>query len=100
MDQLGAEVVQKYIGREPSGRNFNEIALDYKGMLCMVFHFVIYIFFKHNQNFFSKSFQLFLPNYEDVLILLKGVSNMILVKVICNVIVENHFLTLKSILLS
>ena len=31
LDQLGAEVVQKYIGREPSGRNFNEIALDYKG---------------------------------------------------------------------
>ena len=31
MDQLGAEVVQKYIGREPSGRTFNEIAVDYNG---------------------------------------------------------------------
>merc|ERR1719336_191137 len=31
LDQLGAEVVQKYIGREPSGRNFNEIVLDYNG---------------------------------------------------------------------
>ena len=26
-----AQVVQKYIGREPSGRTFNEIALDYNG---------------------------------------------------------------------
>ena len=25
------KVVQKYIGREPSGRTFNEIALDYNG---------------------------------------------------------------------
>ena len=24
-------MVQKYIGREPSGRNFNEIVLDYNG---------------------------------------------------------------------
>jgi len=31
LDQLGADVVQKYIGREPSGRNFNEIVLDYNG---------------------------------------------------------------------
>ena len=31
LDQLGAEVVQKYIGREPSGRTFNEIAVDYNG---------------------------------------------------------------------
>jgi len=29
LDQLGADVVQDYIGREPSGRNFNEIVLDY-----------------------------------------------------------------------
>ena len=31
LDQLGADVVQNYIGREPSGRNFNEIVLDYNG---------------------------------------------------------------------
>jgi len=31
LDQLGAEDVQKYIGREPSGRTFNEIAVDYNG---------------------------------------------------------------------
>ena len=31
LDQLGADVVQKYIGREPSGRNFNEIVLDHNG---------------------------------------------------------------------
>ena len=33
LDQLGAEVVQKYIGREPSGRNFNEIVLDHNGIV-------------------------------------------------------------------
>ena len=32
LDQLGAEVVQNYIGREPSGRTFNEIAVDYNGL--------------------------------------------------------------------
>jgi len=31
LNHMGAEVVQKYIGREPSGRTFNEIALDYNG---------------------------------------------------------------------
>merc|ERR1711970_53066 len=31
MDQLGMETIYKYIGREPSGRNFNEIVLDYNG---------------------------------------------------------------------
>ncbi|XP_059484757.1 glutaminase kidney isoform, mitochondrial isoform X3 [Neocloeon triangulifer] len=29
LDQLGADVVHKYIGQEPSGRNFNELVLDY-----------------------------------------------------------------------
>ena len=33
LDHLGADVVQKYIGREPSGRNFNEIVLDHNGIL-------------------------------------------------------------------
>ena len=28
MNELGAEVVHKYVGHEPSGRNFNEICLD------------------------------------------------------------------------
>jgi len=31
MDQLGLSVINKYCGREPSGRNFNEIVLDYNG---------------------------------------------------------------------
>jgi len=31
MDQLGMDTINKYIGREPSGRNFNEIVLDYNG---------------------------------------------------------------------
>ena len=31
MDQLGMDTIYKYIGREPSGRNFNEIVLDYNG---------------------------------------------------------------------
>ena len=29
LEYLGAEVVEKYIGREPSGRQFNEIAMDH-----------------------------------------------------------------------
>ena len=29
METLGCEVVQKYIGREPSGRSFNEIVMDH-----------------------------------------------------------------------
>ena len=30
LDKLGPEVVDKYIGQEPSGRDFNEICLDSK----------------------------------------------------------------------
>ena len=37
LNQLGAEVVQKFIGREPSGRMFNEIALDYNGQIPPLF---------------------------------------------------------------
>ncbi|KAL1115787.1 hypothetical protein AAG570_006077 [Ranatra chinensis] len=29
LDQLGQEVVHQYVGQEPSGRNFNELVLDY-----------------------------------------------------------------------
>ena len=37
LDELGSEKVHKFLGREPSGRVFNEIVLDYNGM----FHFII-----------------------------------------------------------
>ena len=62
--------------------------------VCYVWFFISLFtyFFSIIKTFFQKVF-----NYGDVLILLKSVSNMILVKVICNVNVENHFLTLKSI---
>lgn len=29
LDQLGCDVVHQYVGQEPSGRNFNELVLDY-----------------------------------------------------------------------
>ncbi|XP_076636309.1 glutaminase isoform X3 [Colletes latitarsis] len=29
LDRLGQEVVHRYVGQEPSGRNFNELVLDY-----------------------------------------------------------------------
>ena len=29
LDLLGAEIVHKYVGQEPSGRNFNELILDH-----------------------------------------------------------------------
>jgi len=29
LEKLGADVVHSYIGQEPSGRNFNELVLDY-----------------------------------------------------------------------
>jgi glutaminase len=29
LEQLGQEVVHKYVGQEPSGRNFNELVLDH-----------------------------------------------------------------------
>ena len=31
LDQLGIDVMKNFIGREPSGGNFNEITLDYSG---------------------------------------------------------------------
>ena len=42
LDQLGAEVVQKYIGREPSGRTFNEIAVDYNGMDIALLYVIVF----------------------------------------------------------
>ena len=37
LEELGADVVHKYQGREPSGRMFNEIVLDHDGeLLCSV----------------------------------------------------------------
>ena len=39
LDKLGQEVVDKYIGQEPSGRDFNEICLDSKSQFlfnCVV----------------------------------------------------------------
>ena len=35
LEQLGAETVQKHVGREPSGRIFNEIAVDYDGVIII-----------------------------------------------------------------
>lgn len=29
LERLGQEVVHQYVGQEPSGRNFNELVLDY-----------------------------------------------------------------------
>lgn len=29
LDELGQDVVHKYVGQEPSGRNFNELILDH-----------------------------------------------------------------------
>ena len=29
LEKLGAKVVHSYVGQEPSGRNFNELVLDY-----------------------------------------------------------------------
>lgn len=38
LETLGSDVVHKYIGTEPSGRNFNELVLDYNSNnLCFIF---------------------------------------------------------------
>lgn len=36
---LGADVVHKYVGQEPSGRNFNELVLDYNSNNKIIFIF-------------------------------------------------------------
>lgn len=33
LDLLGAGVVHKHVGQEPSGRNFNELILDYNSKM-------------------------------------------------------------------
>ena len=38
VDKLGQEVVDKYIGQEPSGRDFNEICLDSKSQFLFNYH--------------------------------------------------------------
>lgn len=32
LEILGQELVHQYVGQEPSGRNFNELVLDYNSM--------------------------------------------------------------------
>lgn len=43
LDLLGSDVVHKYVGQEPSGRNFNELILDHNSefvsllvLLCLI----------------------------------------------------------------
>ena len=36
MSELGEEIVHKYQGREPSGRNINEIVLDLNSKLVVL----------------------------------------------------------------
>ena len=38
LDKLGPEVVDKYIGQEPSGRDFNDICLDSKSKFLSFFY--------------------------------------------------------------
>ena len=45
VDKLGPEVVDKYIGQEPSGRDFNEICLDSKSQFLLKYlHSVSYYY--------------------------------------------------------
>ena len=41
VDKLGQEVVDKYIGQEPSGRDFNEICLDSKSKFLSFLYKII-----------------------------------------------------------
>ena len=41
LEELGADVVHKYQGREPSGRMFNEIVLDHDGELLFLVKSII-----------------------------------------------------------
>lgn len=35
LEQLGQEMVHRYVGQEPSGRNFNELVLDYNSKFIL-----------------------------------------------------------------
>lgn len=39
LDLLGADVVHRYVGQEPSGRNFNELILDYNSKVSQARQF-------------------------------------------------------------
>lgn len=41
LDTLGPDVVHKYVGTEPSGRNFNELVLDHNSLYNFVYFIVI-----------------------------------------------------------
>lgn len=41
LDQLGQDEVHKYVGQEPSGRNFNELILDHNSKSKKTFNCVI-----------------------------------------------------------
>jgi hypothetical protein len=41
LDHLGSEVVHQYVGQEPSGRNFNELVLDYNSEFTCAFFAVL-----------------------------------------------------------
>jgi glutaminase len=41
LDHLGCDVVHQYVGQEPSGRNFNELVLDYNSEFTCAFFAVV-----------------------------------------------------------
>jgi glutaminase len=44
LDHLGSELVHQYVGQEPSGRNFNELVLDYNSeFTCGLYTLVLTI---------------------------------------------------------
>lgn len=40
LETLGPEIVHQYIGTEPSGRNFNELVLDFNSKFFLVFFYI------------------------------------------------------------
>lgn len=44
LETLGPDVVHKYVGTEPSGRNFNELVLDYNSTYQQRLHLRYYLF--------------------------------------------------------
>lgn len=43
LHQLGEKEVHKYVGQEPSGRNFNELILDHNSLYFLVIHIFSFI---------------------------------------------------------